>query len=376
MAAILGAALTRFSTDQDPQRLVHTVTQRALHDARIHPDDVDAIVVANAAAEGFTDIGNVSVWTATHAGLAGTPTLRVDTGPSSGLAALWTAQSLTKDPGIEHVLALGWETMTTLPTDEATRVLARLMAPDEQALHLSLPGLVGLLASAYLDRHDIDPRVLDHAAHKAHRLAANNPLAQFQDPVTLDQIQASPRIADPLRLLHCAPLTDGAAACVIGPEGPVEIQATGHATDALGLTQRRTPPDRFHATRDAARQAFEHASFGPEEVDVVELHDAFTVLEPVNLEDLGFAEPGHGPQLVPTPEEDPLEAELVVNPSGGLKARGHPVGATGLAQTAECFFQIQGRAANQAPRVQRALVHSIGGFGNNVHVALLEEASS
>ncbi len=375
MSAITGAHATRFGHHEDTANMVQEAAQGALNDAGLTREDIDALVVANAAAEHFTPIGNVSVWTATQTGLTGTPTLRIDTGPSSGLASIWAAHALAQQPHIEHVLCLGWETMTTLPTPEATQALARLMAQNEQRHHLTLPGLVGLLASAYLDRYAIDPIVLDHAAVKAHRLAANNPIAQFQDPITIQEAQRSPIIADPLRLYHCAPLTDGAAAITIGSEGPVTIEAMGQATDHLGFTQRRSAPESFLATRKAARRAFERSRHEPRDMDVIELHDAFTILEAVNLEDLGLVPEGEGPMLIPGPDEAPLSPEVAVNPSGGLKARGHPIGATGLAQVIEVVDQIQGKAATQVPQARVGLVHNIGGFGNNVHVALLEASA-
>jgi acetyl-CoA acetyltransferase len=147
-----------------------------------------------------------------------------------------------------------------------------------------------------------------------------------------------------------------------------------HATDLHGLAQRRTPPERFAATRQAARQLWTSVP-QPAEVDVAEVHDAFTVLEAINLEDLGLAPDGQG-------AEDPLEADPataeppVVNPGGGLEARGHPVGATGLAQAAACFDQPRERAPNPVPGAGVARAQNIGGFGNNVHVALFEEASA
>lgn len=370
MVALSGTAVTRFGRELDPAQMVQAATEKALDDAGTDRDEVEALVVANAAAEAFTDVGNVSVWTATQAGLAGTPALRVETGPSSGLAALWTAIALARETD-GPVLALGWEAMTGVPTDEATRTLARLMAPDERASGLSLPRLVALMTSAYLHRYNLDPTAMDALAVKAHRLAASNPIAQFRDPVTAEQVRASRSIAAPLNLMHCAPLSDGAAAVVVDTEGPVEVEATGHATDYLGLTQRRTPPERFQATREAAHAAFEDSRHAPEAVDVATVHDAFSPLEAISLEDLGLAEAGHGFEAVHGPDETDREGP-VVNPGGGLKARGHPIGATGLAQTAEAYDQLVGRAPNQAPDPELALVHNIGGFGNNVHVALLE----
>lgn len=365
-----------FGRGLDPASMVAEVVDGALDDAGIPAEDLDALVVANAAAEGFCGIGNVSVWTATQAGLAGVPCTRVDTGPSSGLAGLWAARSLVAGGHAETVLLVGWEAMTGISTGEATRVLGTLMSEDEQALDLSLPGLVAMLTSAYLERYGLAMEEIAHVPVKAHRMAASNPIAQFQDPIRVEDVMGSRVIADPLRLLHCAPLTDGAAAVVLAREGPVEIEAMGHATDALGYAERRSSPERFQATRQAADALWSRTERGPEDIDVAEVHDAFSVLEPVNLEDLGFAEDGQGLELVPTPDEDPLSYDLVVNPGGGLKARGHPVGASGVAQLTELYDQLTGRAANQVDGARTALAHSIGGFGNNVHCTLLEEATS
>jgi acetyl-CoA acetyltransferase len=372
VVAISGAATTRFGRDRAPAELVARATDRVLADAERSPGDVDALVVANAAGEAFTDVGNLGVWTATQAGLAGVPAIRVDTGPSSGLAALATARGWATTPGIDDVLVLGWEAMTGVPTAEATRILAGLMAEDERQAGLSLPGLVAMTTRAYLDRYDRSPDELDPIAVKAHALADANPIAQY-GAVTGGEVAASRTIADPLQLLHCAPLTDGAAAALVSREGEVDVAAMGAATDRLGYTQRRTPPERFAATQRAAGQAFAATDLDREAVDVVELHDAFSPLEAINLEDLGFAPEGHGLDHVADPQ-DPLGTLPAVNPSGGLQARGHPVGATGLAQLAEVFDQLTGRAANPVDDAERALVHSIGGFGNNVHVAILEAA--
>lgn len=375
MVAVTGAHAASFGRNLDPTQLIRSTTDGVLEDAGIDREEIDALVVANAAAEAFNDVGNVSVWTATEARLAGVPTWRVDTGPSSGLAALATARGLASAPSIDTVLVLGWEAMTAVPTAQATEILGQLMADDERDHGLSLPGLVAMLTSAYLARYDRDVEELARASVKAHELASRNPIAQFDEPVTVEEVQASRLIADPLRLLHCAPLTDGAAAVVLEQEGDVELTAMGAATAPLGYAQRRSPPHRFAATRQAAKRAFQAADVGREAIDVVELHDAFSVLEAVNLEDLGFAAEGEGFDHLPAPGEHPLAPRPAVNPSGGLKARGHPVGATGLAQTVEAVDQLLGRAANPVEDARRALVHSIGGFGNNVHVALMEGPS-
>lgn len=373
MVHFKGGAAVRFGTGLDPTDMVRACAASALDDAGLTPTDVDQLVVANAAAEGLAGIGNVAVWTATACGLVDRPALRVETGPSSGLAALAVAAALVASGRAEHVLVLGWESMTGVPTAEATRVLSRLMAPDERRLDLSLPALVALLHTAYQARTGVSDEAIARVPVKAHALARTNPLAHFQREITVEEVLASRFVAAPHRLLHCAPLSDGAAGLVVGNDGPVRLVGLGAATDHLGLTQRRGPPERFEATATAAARAYADAGWSPEDVDVVELHDAFAVLEAVNLEDLGLAPRGAGLERVPRPCEA-LTVRPVVNPGGGLKARGHPVGATGVAQLLELFDQLTGRAANQVDGARRGLAHNIGGFGNNVHVACLEAA--
>jgi acetyl-CoA acetyltransferase len=373
VVCISGASVSAFGSGLDPHELVRSTAHEAIADAGLTLDDVDALVVANAAAEAFLDVGNVAVWTATEAGLADTPSVRVDTGPSSGLAALSTAIGLNASGQADTVLALGFEAMTSISTDAATRVLGKLMHETERELGLTLPGLVAMMTSAYLDQHPISPRRLAELSVRAHALAAQTPHAQFQNRITVDDVLGSRTVAEPLRLLHCAPLTDGAAGLVVSDEGPVDVSGIAQATDRLAYADRRTPPERFDATRRAAQSLFERVDHDRSDVDVIELHDAFTPLLAINLEDLGFAKREHGIEHFDPP---PLEADPVVNPAGGLKARGHPVGATGLAQLVEVYDQLVGRAANQAPDARVGLAHNIGGFGNNVYTALLEEAGA
>ncbi len=370
MACLLDAHALPFGRDLDPAGIVAQFADELFDGSAVTRETIDHVVVTNAAAEAFCGIANVATWTATQAALVDAPALRVETGPSSGLAGLVAARALIDAGHAEHVLLIGWEVMTQLPTGEATDVLARYMAEDEQALDLSLPGLVAMLTSAYQATYDLSDEALARVPVKAHGLAAGNPVAQFRNRITVEDVIGSRVIADPLRLYHCAPMTDGVAGAILGPDGPVEIVGMGGATDHLGYARRRGPPERFDATRTAGDRAFEAAGLDRSAIDVAIVHDAFSVLEVVNVEDLGFAEPGHGLEALSL--DDPLSGDPAVNPGGGLKARGHPVGATGLAQLTEAFDQLTGQAANQVDGAKRALVHNIGGFGNNVHCAILE----
>jgi acetyl-CoA acetyltransferase len=179
-------------------------------------------------------------------------------------------------------------------------------------------------------------------------------------------------VADPLRLLHCCPISDGAAAVVLTADrARVRIAGVGHGTDTLAIRHRRELTS-FAATRAAAREAYAMAGFGPERVDVAEVHDAFAPFELISLEDLGLLPPGKAGRA--TLEGDTaLQGRLPVNPSGGLKARGHPLAATGIAQIVECVWQLSGRAlGRQLTDPRRALAHSIGGLATNNWVTLLE----
>jgi acetyl-CoA acetyltransferase len=179
-------------------------------------------------------------------------------------------------------------------------------------------------------------------------------------------------VAEPLRLLHCCPISDGAAAMVLTADrGQVRVAGVGHGTDTLALRHRRELTS-FAATRAAAREAYAMAGFGPERVDVAEVHDAFAPFELISLEDLGLLPSGKAGRAT-LDGDTALEGRLPVNASGGLKARGHPLAATGIAQLVECVWQLTGRAAGrQVKDARRALAHSIGGLATNNWVTLLE----
>lgn len=370
MASLVHAHALPFGRGQEPAEIVSRLADQLFDGSPVPREAIDQVIVTNAGAEGFCGIANVATWTVTQAAMVDTPAVRIETGPSSGLAGLLVARGLVDAGHAEHVLLLGWEVMTQVSTAKATSLLARYMAPDEQVLDLSLPGLVALLTSAYQATHDVSEEALAEIPVKAHHLAATNPIAQFKRTITKDEVLASRVIADPLHLYHCAPMTDGIAGMILGREGPVTVEGMGSATDHLGYARRRGPPERFQATVTAGDRAFASAGVDRDAIDVAIVHDAFSVLEAVNMEDLGFADPGKGIDALSL--DDPLSGRPVVNPGGGLKARGHPVGATGVAQLVEAFDQLTDQAANQVDGATRALVHNIGGFGNNVHCAILE----
>ena len=224
---------------------------------------------------------------------------------------------------------------------------------------------------ALMARRGVGVREIAQVAVKNHANAARNPYAHFQKPVTLDEVMESRMVADPLRLLHCCPISDGAAAVVLTAErSAVRVAGIGQGADALAV-RHRADVTHFRATRDAARAAFAMAGFGPARVDFAEIHDAFAPFELISLEDLGLVPPGKAGRAT-LDGETALDGRLPVNPSGGLKGRGHPLAATGLAQVVECVWQLTGRGGERQVSGKVALAHSIGGLATNNWVTIVE----
>src|SRR5438132_5006335 len=233
-----------------------------------------------------------------------------------------------------------------------------------------LPALAVLITLA-LSAHGVGLREFSEVAVKNHANAARNPYAHYPQPVTLAEVMESRMVADPLRLLHCCPISDGAAAVVLtAAPARVRVAGIGQGTDTLAVRHRRVLTS-FTATRMAAREAYGMARFGPERVDVAEVHDAFTPFELISLEDLGLLPQGKAGRAT-LDGETALDGRLPVNPSGGLKARGHPLAATGLAQIVECVWQLTGRGGERQVSGKVALAHSIGGLATNNWVTIVE----
>ncbi len=338
--------------------------------------DVDHVLVAVQNPEELAGDGNVSTRVVTELGLVPTPATRIESGPSSGGSAFEAAVRFVQSGAVESVLVVAAERMTARSTPEVSRVLARMMDPRERAVGLTMPALAALTTRRVMHETGLSREVLAEAPVKAHGLAVRNPLAHFQREVTVGDVVGAPASPDPLPLYDGAPLSVGGAALLVArARGPVRVAGVGHATDRYALTDRRGSGvlGGFPATGEAARRAFAAGGPAPEDVDVAEVHDAFSILEITNLVDLGLASFDESVRMLQAGETLP-DGALPVNPSGGLKARGHPTGATGLAQVVELLWQLTGEARGVQvagdPRV--GLAHNIGGYGNNVVVSLLE----
>jgi len=279
----------------------------------------------------------------------------------------------------DTVLCLGVEKMTDLPPENVTSGLAMAADGDWEAYFgVTFPALYAMLARRHMHEFGTTEEQMAAVAVKNHANGALNPHAQFRFPLTVEKVLKSTLVSDPLRLLNCSPISDGAAAVVISKESiakkltdtPVYIHGSGQGSDSIALHNRATLTT-LEATVAAGKMAFKNAKLTPKDIDLVEVHDCFTIAELLAIEDLGFIEKGKaGPAT-----EDGVTArdgKIPVNASGGLKAKGHPVGATGIAQIYEAMVQLRGEAGGrQVDGATRAMTHNVGGSGGTAIVNIL-----
>src|SRR3989442_1609903 len=336
----------------------HTAMRRA------DRDRPDAIVVATMNPEEFLGDGNFASNVATHMGFAEVPSIRVETATSSGAAAFYSGFAQVAAGLGRTVLVGGGGKMTHLPTPKVSELIGRSIDPYERSYGTTMPAFAALVTRALMSRHGVGEREIAQVAVKNHAHGARNPLAHFRDEITLDAVLGSRMVADPLRLFHCCPISDGAAAVVLTADRTsVRVAGIGQGTDVLAIRHRDVLTS-FRATQTAAAAAFAMAGFGPERVDVAEIHDAFAPFEIVSLADTGIIPPGKAASAT-LDGETALDGRLPVNPSGGLKARGHPLAATALAQIVECVWQLTGYAPKRQVGGGGALAQPIGGPGTN-----------
>jgi acetyl-CoA C-acetyltransferase len=358
--AVIGASMTAFGEhDAWIRELLAAAARACLDDAEMAPSEVEQLYVSNMASGEFE---------------------RVDQTSAAGGAGLLAAWQSVASGASEATLLVGGERMTHRPTRESADIIASLTHPVEYKHGVTLPTFAGLAARAYLDRTGATRESLAAVAVKNHRNALANPDAQFQRAVDIETVLGSPVVADPLRLYDYCPVTDGAAALLLCPAerareraGPfARLAGVAGATDTH-VVHERPDPTWMGAVEESGERAFEQAGWTPGDVDIAELHDMVTLLEPLQLEALGFADRGEGWRAA-VEGRTARDGPLPVNTSGGLKARGHPLGATGIAQVVEICRQLHGEAGPRQVTTERGLTCNVGGFGNCVTTALLEVA--
>jgi acetyl-CoA C-acetyltransferase len=370
---ISGVGMTRFGRrDESLPDLIAEAGLAALRDAGIERPDM--LVVAAMNPEEFTGAGNYASLINTHLGLAQVPTVRVETATSSGLAAVYAGFAEIAAGLHRTVLVVGGEKMSHIPTPRVSEIIGRSIDPHERTYGTTMPALAGLITRAAMHSRGLTLREMAQVAVKNHANGVRNPLAHFREAVTLEAVMESRLVADPLRLYHCCPISDGAAAVVLTAEpAPVRIAGIGQGTDTMAV-RYRSDLTSFRATRAAAQAAYAMAGFGPERVELAEIHDAFSPFELISLEDTGLVPPGKAGRVT-LDGETALDGRLPVNTSGGLKARGHPLAATGISQLVELCLQLRGLAEGRQVEASVGLAHSIGGLATNNWVTLVEARS-
>jgi len=329
--------------------------------------------------EEFSGESNIAAVITDHLGRWGLPATRVETASATGAAALHAAFYAVASGYLRSVLVLAGEKMTHLSTSRTTRILAQVIERYERNCGASMPALAAMLSQRYMSQYKISlphmQRVLSAVAIKNHANGVLNSYAHFRTEISYEQYEQSRIVSTPLRLYDCAPISDGAAAVILTSDPTdLKVSGIGQGTDTLGV-RFRDSFTAFRSTQVAAKKAYDMAGLRPQEIDFAEVHDAFTPFEVIGTEDLGFFEPGKGARAAEKGSTS-LEGEFPVNPSGGLKARGHPVGASGLAQIVELVWQIRHEVEKprQVPRANIALAQSTGGLANNNFVTIVERA--
>ncbi|RLI11449.1 hypothetical protein DRO25_01965 [Candidatus Bathyarchaeota archaeon] len=332
--------------------------------------DIQALFVGHMG-ESYEHQGHTGATLADWAGLLHIPATRTETACASSGAALRAGIFAVLSGLYDVVMVGGVEKMTNRTTPEVTEFLA--MASDfpfEQWHGITFPGLYALMATAHMHEYGTTEEQLAMVAVKNHHNGYLNPKAHMQKEITLEKALSSRMIAWPLKLYDCSLITDGASCLIITkPElakkytdTPVHIIGSGQASDSIGIYERESFTSLI-AAKIAAKQAYEMAGVTPKDIDVAEVHDCFTIAEIIAYEDLGFCKTGEGGRLIESGETT-LEGNLPVNTSGGLKAKGHPVGATGTAQAYEIYLQLTGQAYKRQVKDARiGLTHNVGGSG-------------
>jgi acetyl-CoA C-acetyltransferase len=376
--AVIGVGVTKFGKhDRTSAELFAEAAREAVLDAGIEPRSVQALYYGNVTGGESERQLHMGPLAASLLGLPTIPTTRFENACATSHAAFRHAVMEIGAGVSDVVLVGGAERILHVPTEHATEYFAYCSdASFEQPTGLTFPGVFALIARAHMDRYGTTEEQMAHVAVKNHRHGVHNPKAQFRKEISLDTVLKSPYVADPLKLFDCCPFTDGGAAVILASEAvarrlprPVWVLASEAATDTMFLHEKRDLA-RVMATERAAAGAYRQAGRGPEDVDVVELHDCFTIAEIVATEGLGLFEPGMGG---PAAEKGwtSLGGKIPVNVSGGLKAKGHPIGATGAAQIAEIVTQLRGEAGpRQVEDARTGLTHTLGGNTATVLVSL------
>ena len=377
--AIIGVGCTSVGEiwDKSLKDLAVEASLKALDDAGI--ENVDRVYIGNALSPILQYQTNLASIIIDSLGFNNSSSILVEAADASGGLAFHEAFKAVRSGLIDYALVVGVEKMSDSKPSEVASALMSFEDQDYVAFTgVTQAGLHALLLRIYMEKFNVKHEDIALFAVNAHKNASKNPYAQFKNIIRVEDVLKSPLIADPLRLLEYVGISDGAAAVVLCPleeaekfrSNFVEILASATAVDKLFLTERDDILT-FNSTRVAAEKAFKEAKVSPKDIDVVEVHDSSTIAGIISLEDLGFCGKGEGASFVSQGKID-LNGELPTNTMGGLKGRGHPIGATGVYQIIEVVWQLRGEAGkNQVDGAKIGLTQNIAGLGSSAVVNIL-----
>ncbi len=381
---IIGAGITKFGElwERSFRDIGIEAGVKAINDSGISGDDIDALYIGNMSAGAFVNQEHVAALIADYVGLAQSshlPATRIEAAGASGAVAFREA-FLSIASGMNDIVVVGGaEKMTDIGDELANAIQAMAIDQEwETVFGATYASLHAMMARAHMEKYGTTREQLAMVSVINHRHGALNPNAQFRREITVDTVLRSGYVAEPLRVFDMCPLSDGAAALVLGSkeaaekfsERPIKIMGVGQASDTIALHDRRDITT-MDATVYAAKRAYDMAGIKPEDIDVAEVYDSSTISEIMAIEDLGFFEKGKGGKAAEE-ERIALGNEIPVNTSGGLKSRGHPVGATGVAQIVEIVEQLRGEAdKRQVKGAETGLAHAIGGTGGTAVVSIM-----
>lgn len=364
--------------DKSLRQLSYAALAAALRDANL--ERADAVYVGNMLSGEISGQAHLGALVADFAGLRGAEAVKVEAACASAAAAFRQAYIGVASGLQDIVIAVGVEKMTDDVGSRLTAGLASAADAEYEVIHgVSFVALNALIMQRYLYEYKLTREAFAGFAINAHANGARNPNAMFQSPISREDFLRSDMIADPIGLLDATGMADGAAAVVLCPtevareftDNAVRIKGSASAIDSLSIHDRRDPLW-LQAAEDSANKAYRQAGVGPADIDFFELHDAFTIMAALSLEATGFAERGKGTWLARDGEITP-EGKIPICTQGGLKARGHPVGATGLYQIVEAVQQLRGQAGeNQVANARLGMTQNIGGSGATIVTHILE----
>jgi acetyl-CoA C-acetyltransferase len=376
--SILGGATSKFGElwHISPRDLVRTVVSEALMEADLKADKIEAIYVGNMLSGILGSQEHLGAFFAEELNIQ-VPAVKVEGACASGGLAVHLAVLAISSGMYENVLVLGVEKMTDHPPEEVAKALMGAGSESERTAGATFPALYAMMARAHMEKYGTTEEELAAVAVKNHFHASLNSRAQFPFSVSLAQVMESSCVASPLKLLDCSPISDGAAALILSGRKnktqKIRLSASTMATDTLGLTERADLTV-VKSAITAVNKAYRMVGISAKDIDVAEVHDCFTIAEIIAMEDLGFFEKGKAGKAIVNGQTTLGKGKLVVNPSGGLKACGHPVGATGVKQVVEIYHQLKGNCdSRQVKNAKLGLTHNVGGSGATAVIHILQK---